>query len=295
MTPVVRKPVRLLRTHPAWSLAAVAVLGAAVVLVSIFSTRSPSRSGVLGTSSIACVNDVSLDTAELSSAISAAGTASTVHIAAGICALDASLPIHKSIIVDGAGPLNTFIVQHARQNIFQITAPGVTVENMNLNVATYNPGIPPIQGNPVPSVLFSAQSHTSILNVTAEAGTGFGMRITGSNPCDTFPTTGTVVQNVSITSHGRGGFTSLDIDCTNGAQLSNITISGDYIALYKDENVTITSENYTADAKPCQAPVYITGVASNITIDHVTGGGPVIVKGLTSNIKITNGTVARGC
>ena len=54
-------------------------------------------------------------------------------------------------------------------------------------------------------------------------------------------------------------------------------------------------EIYTADAKTCQAPWYITGMASNITINEVDGGGLGIMKAPTSNIVVTDQGPIPGC
>ena len=257
--------------------------------VSLIETTGGSAAGV------GCTNTPTHDTAALLAAINGAPSGGTVRIAAGTCALTSNLAVHSSMTIDGAGPLATFLVQHARTNIFQITAPGVTVENVNLNTATYNRG-PGRPGSPEPAVLFSAQSQTTIRNVTAEAGSGYGMRITGQSPCDRYHTTGTVVDTVTISNSGRGGFAALDIDCTNGAQLRGIDIHGNYVALYQDENVSLSGENYTPDAKPCQAPWYISGPAHNISIAQIqSAGGRGIIKGPVSGIAISGVTARLGC
>ena len=255
---------------------------------------TPSPSPPPTGSAVVCDNNALHDTAALSAAINAAPANGRVYVAAGTCALDAHLPIHRAVTVDGAGRAATFLVQHADANIFQITAPYVTIENLNLNTATYNPGLTSPTTRK-PGVLFSNASHTSVLNVTAASGDGFGLRITGPNPCDTYQTQGTVVSNLDITNTGTGGFAALDIDCTNGAVLSNITIHGDYIALFQDENVRLTGEVYTPDAKTCQAPWYITGLAQNITITQVAGGGKGIIKAPISNIVVTAQATLSGC
>jgi len=115
---------------------------------------------------------------------------------------------------------------------------------MNLNTATYNPGYVPIRKSPVPAVLFSNANNTTVTNVTAETGTGFGMRLTGPKPCYTFPITGSVVSNVIMVNHGTGGFAAVDIDCQNGARLTNINIHGGILALYNDENTVLNGEVY---------------------------------------------------
>jgi len=238
---------------------------------------------------VACTNNLATDTSALQNAVNAGGT---VTIAAGTCALNNHIAVAKPEVISGAGAAATFLVQHADINIFQISVPGVTVENVNLDTRTYNTHSP----SPQPSVLFSAKSNTSVLNVTAEAGSGFGMRISGPNPCSTFKTSGTVVQNLNITSSGTGGFASLDIDCTNGAVLSNITIHGNYIAVYQDENSSVTNETYWPGAKPCQFAVYVTGYAANIAINGVAGGGGVKQAGAPLiAISVANVVKASGC
>jgi hypothetical protein len=199
--------------------------------------------------------------------------------------------------ITGAGPTLTFIVQHGKQNIFQITSPYVTIENLNLNTATYNTTAPVLK-NPNPGVLYSGASHTSIINVTGETGSGFGMRVTGPNPCAGYPTTDTVVSNVNMTTTGKGGFASVDVDCTNGARLSSITIHGGILALFKDENVTLTGESFTPGAQntPCEPAVYLTGPATNITVSEVTSqGAGVEVKQPASSVAIRAVTAAAGC
>lgn len=275
-------------------LAAVPTLVLLVVGSSATATAQVTRQLGARATSVTCVNDVTRDTAALRSAISATAATGTITIAAGTCALNDNVPIHAALTVTGAGPLATFMVQHAASNIFQITKPGVTIENINLDTATFNPG-PSALKSPKPAVLFSASSNTTVRNVIAAAGSGFGMRITGPNPCDSYQTKGTVVDNLTISNSGTGGLASLDIDCTDGAQLSNITVHGNYIAIYKDQNLTLNGEVYTPQAKSCQVPWYITGPVHNITIDNVTGGGHGISKGLTDNLGVTNQTQSLGC
>jgi hypothetical protein len=273
--------------------AAISLAASTIVLsLTVSATRVSAQSTF-----VRCTNNVATDTTSLQSAIYAA-TGSTVTIAAGTCALTNHLRITHPVTITGAGAQATFLVQHAPINIMEISSPWVTVENLNLDTAAYNPGLtangPGIKAKP--GVLYSAQSHTSVINVTAEAGSGFGMRITGSSPCQAFPTVGTVVQNLNITNTGVYGFASLDIDCTNGASLSNITVHGDYIAMFKDENVTLNGESYTGGARVCQNPVYITGSSANITLSGIHGGGRVMQRsGTLTNISVLSDIHSAGC
>jgi hypothetical protein len=259
-------------------------------------TTSPgtSPSGVLGART--CLVSAGASATTIQAAINNCTLGGIVVLAAGTYDLTNRLAVQSSETITGAGPTATFIVQHARFNIFQVTAPGVTVENMSLDTGTYNPGVPPVKGNPVPSVLFSNSSFTSVINVTAKAGTGFGMRLTGPQPCPSFQTHGTVVTNVNVTNTGTGGFTALDIDCTNGATLAGLTIHGDFLALYQDQNVTLNGLDFTAgpyEAGKCGHDVSITGPSDHILLGNiVTHNGKVIqhttLAGTVTNLTVTN-------
>jgi hypothetical protein len=248
-------------------------------------------------------NGVSDDTAAIRAAIQAASASggNEVTFPPGVCAVSSNLPVNgpNSIAVAGAGSTATFIVQRTPgTGIFGISTQHVTIENVNLNTASANPAPFP-SGSSAPGVIYSAVSYTSVINVTAEVGDGFGMRVTGPSPCATYQTTGTVVRNVNVTNTGSGGRAAIDIDCTNGAQISNITIHGQYLALYQDENVSVSGETYTPQAfmGTCHEPWYITGPAAGISIANVRSyGGAGIISPPTSNITITGQTIlGPGC
>jgi hypothetical protein len=226
------------------------------------------------------------------------GTCNVINLAAGTYAWTNHVDVNKPVTIDGAGQTQTFIVQHAAVNIFQITASGSTIENLSVDTGTFNPGVPPILKSPVPGTIYSSASNTHVFNVTSNAGTGFGMRFTGSNPCAAYPTKGTEVENTISTNKGVGGFTALDIDCTNGATLLNDTINGDYIAFYQDKNVVLNGENFTAgpyEKGQCGADWYVTGPASSLKFSNiVTHNGKGIAKGTVTGLTITNETYAPG-
>ena len=130
------------------------------------------------------------------------------------------------------------------------------------------------------------------MNITAETGTGFGMRLTGSNPCYAFPITGSVVSNVIMVNHGTGGFAAVDIDCQNGARLTNITIHGGILALFNDTNTILDNETYYG-VNRCQPAWFVTGPASNILIENVmtyAGEGTIHASrhGAATGITVTN-------
>lgn len=280
------------------------VLTALVVLVGCGSSSVP-HSNAPGSSptavrsvaqgiKVACLNDATKDVPALQTAIRKAERQNgAVSIAAGTCALDARLPITGPVTIGGAGQHATFLVQHARMNIFQITASDVTIENLNLDTGTFNASAP-ILKNPNPGVLFTKADRTTVTNVIANAGSGYGMRFVGPEPCATDQRSGDVINDVNITTTGKGGFAAIDVSCQNGATVSNITIHGGILALYRDRNVTVRGETFTPGpfAQACAPPWYITGPAQDITIDKVTtAGGQGIVRQSTSNIAVTNQTV----
>ncbi len=238
------------------------------------------------------------ETPAIQAAVNAAGrrAGGVVMIPAGVCVLQGNIHLNtpNGVTVEGGGATRTFLVQHAAQNIFQITSPGNTVEAMNLNTFSFNPGIIPIRKSPVPAVLFSNASDTTVADITAETGSGFGMRLTGPNPCDAFPITGSVVSNVVMVNRGIGGFAAVDIDCQNGARLSNITIHGGILALFNDTNTVLSHETYFG-VNRCQPAWYVTGPASNILIENVvTYAGAGVIHGSghggATGITVTNQT-----
>jgi Pectate lyase superfamily protein len=252
------------------------------------------------TSSGARCDGITDDTPSIQAAVDAAGrqAGGVVTIPAGICVLRGSIHLNSpnGVTVEGAGATKTFLVQHADSNIFQITSRGNTVEAMNLNTYMFNPGLIPIKKSPVPAVLFSNASNTRVMNITAETGSGFGMRLTGSNPCYAFPITGSVVSNVVMVNHGTGGFAAVDIDCQNGARLTNINIHGGILALYNDENTILDHEVYYGINR-CQPAWFVTGPASNILIENVvTYAGAGVIhnsgNGVATGITVVNQTFA---
>lgn len=268
----------------------VAVIGTSGVLL-LNVTQKQNPGGVQGISAVVC--DGSDVTSQLRSAVSGGGT---VTLSSGTCALSGNIPIRTAVTVNGAGATMTHLIQHAASNIFQITGDGVTIENLDMNTATFHPGVPPVKKSPVSATLFSTGNGTTLLNVDSEAGTGFGMRFTGPSPCSSYQRSGLTLTNVNSTNTGQGGFTALDVDCHNGAILNQITITGDYIAFFQDENVILAGEQYTPGSKSCQFAVYVTAPSHNIAIDSVSGGGGVKQAGSPlTNITTSNISKASGC
>jgi hypothetical protein len=230
-------------------------------------------------------------TAALQAAVDAGGT---VNVPAGTCVLTNHIAVHGAVTISGAGSAATFLVQHSSTNIFQVTADNVTVQNLNLDTATFNPGAA-ILKHPKPAVLFSNANNTHLFNVTAEAGSGFGMRFTGPSPCSSYQRGGTVLSNINVTTTGTGGFAAVDIDCQNHATATGITIHGGILALFNDENTTLNGETFTPGpfAKQCAPPWFITGPATYITVENVMShGGPGVIRGTTSNLTILTQAIA---
>lgn len=285
------------RRVPSRRLAAVAA--ALALLLAACSSAAPSASRAAPTT-VRCSNNPTTDTQALQAAEKAAEKgAGTVTIAAGTCALDARIAIGRAVTIEGQGGAQsatapaTVIVQHARTNIFQVTGTGVTVEWLVLDTATYNAS-GPVKKDPDPAVLFSNARNTSVTHVTAVAGSGFGMRLVGPNPCYNDTSTGDRVSVVAVTTTGTGGFAAIDISCQNGASVSDVTVHGGTIALFEDRNTTLTGERFTPGprAKMCAPPWFVTGPTSGITVTNVTSaGGGGIVHQPASGITVAGQTV----
>lgn len=288
-----------LRTvHSHFRVSPVALVAATAALTVIGGASLGATVEAASTWSVACTNNLTQDTTALQSAITnAEHHGGLVSIAAGTCAVDTDLAIKFPVTVTGAGVAATFVVQHGDHDIFNITADNVTIENINLDTATYNTTAP-VPKNPNPPVIYSSANNTTVRNVTGETGSGFGMRITGPLPCYSRVNGGAVVTNVTMTTLGTGGFAAVDIDCQSHASLSNIRIHGGLISVYRDSNLTLTGEQFAPgpNAKPCAPPWFVTGdsvsPSQNITIDQVTSaGGHGLVEGAVVNLVTTNQTV----
>ena len=219
------------------------------------------------------------------------------HLGGDVLAVESHRGSQRADRSSSAGQNRTFLVQHARINIFQITAAHVTVEDMDLDTATYNPGVPPIVGNPSPGVLFSDASYTSVIDVTAEAGTGYGMRIAGPSSCSSDVNTGAVVSGVTMTTTGTGGFSSIDVDCQQSAALTNLLVHGGSVTPYQDANLTLNGLVYIRGpyAETCEPAWEVTGPTVSILISNVitaAGYGREIAS--PSGVVVTNEALAPG-
>lgn len=233
----------------------------------------------------------SVSTASIQAAVKSCANGGIVTIPVGTFALNGNVAINSPETVEGAGAMLTHLIQHARTNIFQITAVGVTIEDLDVNTAQFNPGVPPILKDPVPGTIFSSKSNTHILNLNSESGTGFGFRLTGPNPCQSQQISGDVIANVSSTNTGTGGFTAMDFDCMSSGTITNVTIHGDYIALYESSAITINGLTYFQgpyESGKCGADVYVTGPAVNDLIENVVTHNGGVHSGGTSHGPITN-------
>jgi hypothetical protein len=84
---------------------------------------------------------------------------------------------------------------------------------------------------------------------------------------------------VTMINHGIGGFAAVDIDCQNGARLSNINIHGGILALFNDANTVLNTEVYYGINR-CQPAWFVTGPANNILIENVvTYAGAGVIHG----------------
>lgn len=277
-------------------LALILLFAIVVAGITLLGRQQPNNNHAPG--SIAC--DGSDVTTALQSAVDGGGT---VTLSAGTCVLTNHIKLTHAVTINGAGMTATHLVQHGRYNIFALTADNVTLENFDINTATYNPGTPGCTTTATCPVLtiYGTGNNTTLLNFSSEAGSGFGMRFTGPQPCDTYQRHGLTATNVSSTNTGIGGYTAFDVDCHNGFALNGVTIHGDYIALFKSENGTVKNETFTQGPYvkiTCPPDIFVTGNASNIDINGVTslGGHHVFRSGTLTNITIENEVITKaGC
>lgn len=242
------------------------------MLVGSLAAEAAVKATVSTVAKVACKNNVLTDTLALTAAIATSeATSGTVDVAAGTCALDARLVVDAPVTIEGAGPTATSLIQHRWAAVFRITAKHVTIEDLNLDTATYNT-TPPQLKNPDPYALLSRAGYTTVRNVDVVAGSGFGIRFVGPNPCSADLRTGDVISGVNAATSGNGGFAAVDVDCQNGVTLDHIVIHGGILSLYQDRNVTLHDERFAAGANDplCKPPWFITGPALNISIDWVT-------------------------
>ena len=217
----------------------------------------------------------------------------TTTLAAGTYALTNHIVLsHANETISGAGPTLTHLIQHSRTNVFQITAPGVTVENLDMDTFQFWPGLKPVRKDPVPGTLFSAQSRTSVINVSSESGSGFGFRLTGPNPCSNHLVSGDVASNDTVTNTGTGGFDSIDMDCLSSGSAINDTIHGNYVGLYESSGVTVSGLTVTPGPfeNKCGAPLYVTGPANGDSATNVHSNGGKIITHSTRFGAVTNFT-----
>jgi hypothetical protein len=260
---------------------------------------SPTPSGP--TESVACTGDV---TTALQTAVNASGDP-TVSIGPGTCDLSGTIDVSNAATIDGAGSEQTFLVQTVRKVMLRVTASHVTVENINLNSRTHNLTLPPMdsEANPDPNIMGMNGSDETLRDVTASGGNGFGIRFVGppGAVCRDRPNSGIVVQNVTITTTGLGGYGALGLDCLNSATITDITISGGIVALYLDNNIAINGLSFTSVYEqsagkygiPCQNAVEIT-TGENFTIRDVNGG-PVANRYGATSVSINGDQVRAGC
>ncbi len=235
-------------------------------------------------------------TAGIQAAIAQGGT---VTLPAGTCKLTAALSVNKPVTVNGAGQSATYLMQSTPMaGIFHIHAPHVTIQNLHLDTLTANPGaVNPRTQKYKPGFIYSDQSYTSVINVTGVAGSGFGLRIVGPNPCASDLTVGTYLKNVTASNTGTLGAATVDVDCTNGATLENLTVKGWGTALYQDRNVSLVGDSYSIVPGvygSCEPAVFVTGPGTGISVQNVAGGGKVRITH-NAGVTVVNDNPSPGC
>lgn len=284
--------------------AVVIAAGAGVGIGVTLGRHQPSPPMLTPAATVVCANVD--DTAALQTAVSRGGL---VTIGPGTCALTGHISVRQpGTVIGGAGPTQTFLVQHNtccpghNENIFDITADNVTVRDMNLDTATFDPGTPCANncGTVASGVLYSGGvNNTHVSDVVAKAGAGYGMRFVGGHAsCTSRTTIGPTLTNITVTSTGKGGYAAVDVSCNTGASLTGITIHGGILAFYEDSDASLNGETFTPGPNniPCEPAFEVHGTDVNIAIQNVVShGGPGRVKLGATNVTVTNQTVLSAC
>ncbi len=167
----------------------------------------------------------------------------------------------------------------------------LTVTGMTLDTRTNNNTFPFISKDPDPSCLHTTGSHCRFDDLVARAGTGFCVRLTGSSPCESFPTGDNVFQNSTCDSESYGGgFCALDIDCQGHfgpalwTYVTNVVCIG-FLSMFYDSYVHVDGFTFTPSVnQPACAPCSIIstttkGPSHDIPYANVkSNGGPIKVE-----------------
>lgn len=168
---------------------------------------------------------------------------------------------------------------------------GTSITNLTLDAATYDGGTAILDyGNntTLSNLIVLAPTSTATYNNDA-----FGVRVIAvckASDASTIYRSNNVVDNVLISGNGSGGTTELDISCQHNAQVSNVTITGNGLDIYYDQNSTFSNLNITATGHNF---TWVITASQNIVLDNLTlvGNSGVIEpdsKDVTQNVTVTN-------
>lgn len=256
---------------------------------------------------------ISDNTAAFSAAIGAAQSTAgggTVYVPSGTYAFTQALNGIPSVRIKsnsvgslppvtlvGDGAATTALVEHVpAQPLLHVDANGSTVEGLTLDARTYGGG---------PDVTVAANNTTvtqdDVLGAYFAGVIGGGRQYpwalfyagppgaTQDNPAYHY---GNTVSNTSIVDGiNNDGFS---FSYQSGGTISNIQHFGSRLALYVDQNVTVTNYSYTPNPQCLGAEngFWITAPSSNIVIDRFTTAGEGgVINGPTDRRMVSNVTI----
>jgi hypothetical protein len=250
----------------------IAIALACLVLVSVHNSNASTL--------VVCNGNV---TNTLQAALNRGGS---VSLSAGTCSVTQVKMKTANTTLSGAGATTTTL---SELYIMGIKGGYDILANLTLKV-----------GSGPEAAIWSSVSHTTIEHVAVIANGGskqYGVRLIGPNPCASYPTHDTVVNDVTITSQGTGGFASLDLSCTNGIDVTGLRIQhGGIVAVYRDEHVVIDTMSFQGDSRPCQHAIEITGSANDISISNLTSvNGGILIEPNTGVSNVSENNVQSAC
>jgi hypothetical protein len=242
-----------------------------------------------------------------------ASAGNTVYFPAGTYTLDDNdgakidflLQGPNPIVVEGAGRETTKLVEKVglgaypnvahTKTVFQITSPGgdgTTITGLTVDSQTYSAG----------TTLIDYANNTTISH-----GTFLGARSNHNYNRDVFVVrviavcnhtngihhSNNTVDDLILNGQGSAGNVDLDISCQWDTRVSNITDTGNGMALYIDRRVTVNGFNYTpGKVEKDPKSYFITGPSDHISLSNiVTSGNGGFFQSSPNNYRITDTTI----
>jgi hypothetical protein len=202
--------------------------------------------------------------------------------------LSADFKITALLHIEGAGPAQTTLVEEEGAKnglkrgkmIFHLLpakggqpggADGSSISGLTLDSATYDGG----------TTILDNANRTEISNMVIRGPRSnhnynkgqFGMRVVAVCKHDNFSShhrSDNTVRNITITGQGRAGNVDLDISCQQHDTISNINDTGNGVALYIDEGITLANLVFhPGPGLTAPQPYVVTAPTSDVSISNV--------------------------